>query len=79
MISRTLKPMDFAQKPSIGNFQDIPYNWDRQSRVTDNHTIYCGDKQTFNWDGKPNDSTNSTGATIQTFNWEGKANDNKTD
>ena len=56
MSLRTFTPMDFAQAPSIGNFKEIPYNWDRQSRVTnENPTIYCGTKQTFWTDGKPYD------------------------
>lgn len=79
MSLQTLKPMDFAQKPSFGNFQDIPYNWDRQSRVTENNTIYCGNKQTFDFKGQPNDSTNSSGSTMQTFDFKGVPNDSKRD
>ena len=80
MNLRTFKPMDFAAKPSIGNFQDIPYNWERQSRVTnDPESIYCGNKQTFDYKGNPNDSTNTTGNTMQTFNYKGVPNDNKFD
>jgi hypothetical protein len=79
MSLRTFTPIDFAQMPSIGNFQDIPYNWDRQSRVTENQTIYCGNKQTFDMRGNPTDSTNHSGSTVQTFDMRGKPNDSKPD
>lgn len=79
MSLRTFTPMDFAQMPSIGNFQDIPYNWDRQSRVSENHTIYCGNKQTFDYKGRPTDSTNGSGSTVQTFDYKGVPTDSKSD
>lgn len=81
-MNSTFKPIDFAQMPSVGNIQNIqniPYNWERQSRVSDDYTIYCGSKQTFDYYGKPNDSTNGSGNTMQSFDYYGKANDSKRD
>ena len=79
MSLRTYTPMDFAQMPSIGNFKDIPYNWDKQSRVTETNTIYFGNKQTFDYKGRASDSTNSSGQTIQTFDYKGIPSDSKSD
>ncbi len=80
MNIRTFTPSDFTQMPSLGSFQNIDYDWERQSRVTnDAQTIYCGSKQTFDISGKPNDSTNSSGSTQQTFNISGVPNDSKRD
>lgn len=80
MNTRTFTPLDFAQMPSIGSFQNFDYDWERQSRVSNgDSTIYCGSKQTFKNTGEVYDSTDGSGPTLQTFKNTGQPYDSKRD
>ncbi len=76
-MAKPVTPEMLALDPNVEDCDVPPYDWDRQMRGAQIHA--ANQKQTFDGNGKPNDSTYSGGQTSQTFDGNGKPNDSRYD